>query len=428
MSLVVSQPVKLDPEEPLLSCDLQVDRPGAYAHNELVLSGWAVSPDGATGVIVDIDDRTLNASYGLDTPALAARMPEIPGAEHAGYFLRIDTSDWEPGPRQVTIATFDRKENAARIVGEVTIRPFEPPGATLEENLDRIAAGKVAMALDAPQLQGGDFELEGSVKIHGWAHAKDGIEAVLVTLDGCHQHEALRPISRPDLLGDYDREVALDSGFTSLLLDDECGPGSHSLTVVALGHNGEAIGVTCEFLKRPESPGAEARPTRREDLAKPRRRDPERGQNALEERALLAEASAAESRAEARLVHEHQRSFGRAWRQLEAKAQGFDTVQGELEQRTAEVEQVKDELQRCAVEADLARGELQRRAAQANQARGELSGVRRELEAVREGLNATREELAEQVALLDRLERSASWRITRPLRSVKRLFGRRPAV
>ena len=34
-------------------------------------------------------------------------MAGVPGASHAGYSLQLDTSDWDPGLRKVTVTAFD---------------------------------------------------------------------------------------------------------------------------------------------------------------------------------------------------------------------------------------------------------------------------------------------------------------------------------
>jgi hypothetical protein len=380
--------VSTEHEEPRLGCDLPLGRPGLIAHNELVLSGWATSPLGISGVAVQIGDRQWNASYGLDAPEAAHDAPPRP-AEAKGYELRVDTSSWTPGPCYVTIAAFDLEGGRSAIEGTVEIRPFEQPGRSPEENLARIEAGRVAMSLDAPRILDGAGEVEEPVEILGWAHAKGGIEAVVVTVDGCRQHEALRPVVRPDLMGDYGPEVAFDAGFVSRLHGSECEPGRHSVSVVALGENGEAVGVAGEVVCRPTPSDTEKAAVQvawRDDLEEPRRRestrDPERPETAWEDRALLAEADAAESRAEARLVFDHQRSFARTWRGLEAKARGFDALEAELWQARAELEQSREELEQRAVELE--------------RSRAELAGV----------------------------ERSLSWRLTAPLRAIKRFLAK----
>jgi hypothetical protein len=375
----------------------------------LVLSGWATSTRGIAGVAVQIDERQWNASYGLDTPELAGKPQSPSNTERAGYRLRIDTSAWAPGPYYVTVAAFDLDGGRSAIEGSVEIRPFEPPSRTPQENLARIEAGKVALSLDMPKILEGPHEVSEPVEILGWAHAEDGIEAVIVTIDGHHQHEALRPIARPDLLADYGPKVASDAGFVSRLHSSECGHGPHSLTVVALGQNGEAVGIAGEIVC-PESADAENTVVRvawQEGLEKPRRRDsvrdPQRAECAWEDRALLAEASAAEARAEARLIYMHQRGFASRWRKLEAKVRDYDTIRDQLAQRSAELEVVRAELKQSQAELDQRRAELGQRSSELEQTKAELGRTRAELEAVAQSL---------------------SWRLTAPLRAMKRVVSR----
>jgi SAM-dependent methyltransferase len=254
LDAVVQQP---NWEGPRLACDLSIDRPGAIVHNELVLSGWAVSPLGISGVVVQIDDRLLHASYGLETSWTAESMPEIPGADRAGYRLEIDTSTWAPGPREVTITAYDQEGSRGDIVGEVEVVPFQPPGYTKEANLAAIAAGGIALQLDAPSTAEPVPEIEGPVEIAGWAYAAEGVEAVLVTIDGRDRYEALRPIARPDLLDDYGEDVAATAGFVLRLHPRDCPPGGHRLSVVAIAGERRAVGVETDFVCLPEAPPTE---------------------------------------------------------------------------------------------------------------------------------------------------------------------------
>jgi len=79
--------------------------------------------------------------------------------------------------------------------------------------------------------------------------------------------------------GDYGAELASDSGFASVLSvlhETECAPGRHSLSVVALGRNGEATRIAGELLYLPQESAEEARVAPPEAQEKPRRRDPKR--------------------------------------------------------------------------------------------------------------------------------------------------------
>jgi SAM-dependent methyltransferase len=246
---------------PQLDCDLPLGRSGLVAHNELVLTGWAASHKGIAGVAVQIEDRQWNAGYGLDTPEVAARLPDFPKTDRAGYRLCIDTSDWEPGLHYVTVAAFDLEGDRSAIEGQVEVRPFELPGRTVEDDLAALVEGKIAMRLERPRLfEGVRDEVEGPIEISGWAHANGGIKTVMVTLDGRLQYEALRPIVRPELLAAYGADVAAEAGFTLRLDSTECTPGRHSLSVVAIGTGNDAVGVAGDLLCRPE-PVEEPAPT-----------------------------------------------------------------------------------------------------------------------------------------------------------------------
>jgi len=261
-------------------------------HNELVLSGWAVSPQGVSQVAVEIDGRVFNATYGLDTPWAEESMPDTYAARtQAGFHLSVDTSTWSSGRRELRIVAFDGEDRGGELVGEVDVRPFAPPKYTVEDNLAAIAAGDVVMWLESPVLVVGPCREEAPVELIGWAYARDGIEKVVATVDGRATYEALRPISRPYLLGDYGPEVAGKGGFVIHLDPAECPPGVHRVAVVAIGRNGQAVGVenelTCLPAEEEEPPPAageatpvgwsgrrKAPPRRRRDEA-PERYDPE---------------------------------------------------------------------------------------------------------------------------------------------------------
>lgn len=374
-----------------LHCDLPLGREGLVAHNELVLSGSASSPLGIAGVVVQVDERQWNAGYGLDDPAGDG---DADGPDRSGYSLRIDTSSWEPGPRHVTVAAFDRDGRRSAIEGVVEVRPFGPPRAVAPARLGSLAPGEIAIRIEQPRIEAGTCEVHGPLEISGWAHARDGVEAVLVTLDGDVQHEALSPIMRPDLLSECGAEVAAAAGFALRLDPTECPPGRHSLTVVALGSAGGAAGVEAGLLCQPATEPGEGdavvapaqggrRPGDGGSAARPEPDDPAAAEALMwQDRALLSEADAALSRAEAELAR------------------------------------------RCQ-EATLATGrELERGSAEADSLRAELSAARDEAAAAAEQLSAQGDELRRHAALIDEYEHSLSWRLTRPLRRAMRALRR----
>lgn len=308
-------------EGPSLACDLPLGRPGLTVHNQLLLSGWAVSPRGISGVAVQIGERQWNAGYGLDTPAIAQRWPDVPGGDRAGYELRIDTSEWEPGPHYVTVAAFDREGDRAAVEGSVRVLPFERAPATAAALRSVVASGGVALALDEPGGATGGDPLE----VTGWAHSSAGIEAIAVTVDDRHRHEALWPVDRPDLAGDYGDEVAVGAGFASRLDESLCPPGRHSLVVVAVARDGRAVGVEREIVVPGESAPSSA-------AATPGAPEPSSTPPATlrhwQDRALLAEADAAVSRTESEIAR--RREERTAWKLRQSERQ-LDELGAELD-------------------------------------------------------------------------------------------------
>jgi SAM-dependent methyltransferase len=242
---------------PRLSCDSPIERDDTFVHNELVLTGWALSPVGVSGVIVQIDDRLLHASYGLDTPWLAESLPDLEGSDRAGYRLQIDTSTWVPGRRRIIVTVYDQEGGRDDIAGEVEVVPYKTPKYTTEDRRAAIDAGEIAMWLERPAPTETGAELQVPVEIAGWAYARSGVEAILVTLDERIRHEALHPVFRPDLVDDHGEEVARRAGFLLQLHPRDCAPGWHHLSVVAVDGKGQAVGLETDFLCVPEPPPTE---------------------------------------------------------------------------------------------------------------------------------------------------------------------------
>ena len=231
--------------------------------------------------------------------------------------------------------------------GEAGDRPEMPPFRPLEEegSRDDLQRGRVALSLNEPRIGSGvACEVEGAMTVRGWAHARGGIESVHVLIDG-KRYEALRPVVRTDLLDYYGADAAREGGFVLRLHPTECPPGSHRLAVVAVGCEGDAVGVEGEIVCRPDPlesqapPGPVATVEWIEERMTPREnvggRDPSpsievpttpeavRRLHGLalmwESRALLAEADAAASRVEAGLASTQQETAIRMLREAEAR-------------------------------------------------------------------------------------------------------------
>jgi hypothetical protein len=320
-------------------------------------------------VAVQVEDRVWNASYGLDTPWLTRRVGGVPNVERAGYHLRIDTSGWSPGPHYVTVAAFDLEGGRSAIEGSVYVRPLEKSG-DVNDDVTGPSDNEVTICLDRPLIPGGICEVSGPPSVSGWAHAESGIEAVVVTLDHRVQHEALRPIARPELLDRHGPEIAAEAGFALRLHASECPPGRHTLEVAALARDGRAAGFECELICHDTSAPLDG--VRRADGSA----------RTLEDRMLLAEVDAAASRAETDLARRQRESTVRALRDTERALQAARAECEDLRRRSWTAEE--------------------------------------ELAEAGSSLATLREELERRSEAVKRLERSLSWRLTRPLRWLKR--------
>lgn len=232
----------------------------------------------------------------------------------------------------------------------------------IEGSLDDLERGKVAMSLNEPRLTDGTpCVVEGPLTVRGWAHAHGGIEAVLVFIDGVG-HEALRPIVRTDLMDYYGIDAAREGGFALRLHASECPPGLHGVVVVAIGREGDSVGVEGEIQCQPDRlqddapPGSVAAiewideratptPNQSPDIdpaasaEMPVSRETVRHLHGLalmwESRALIAEADAAASRVEAGLASTQQEATLRALRAAEARIRELEASGSRASRTTA---------------------------------------------------------------------------------------------
>lgn len=239
----------------------------------------------------------------------------------------------------------ESSENSRR-GGVPDFRLLEVEGS--RQDLDH---GLVAMSLNEPRLGGeqeGACVVEGALAVRGWAHARGGIAAVFVVIDG-RRYEALRPVVRTDLLDHYGPDTAREGGFALQLHPRECPPGTHALAVVAVGHEGDTVGVEGEIDCRPDPLASDTPPPpvatvdwieeRTIPRENPHGADPVlpttpasptelRRLHGLalmwESRALLAEADGAASRIEAGLASEQQTAAIRALREAEARVRELE--------------------------------------------------------------------------------------------------------
>jgi hypothetical protein len=317
------------PDPPLLGCDFPLAEPGTTVHNELILSGWAVSPVGIASLAVEVGDRRLQASYGLDTPWVAETMPEMPGADRAGFHLRLDTASWPAQPARVAIRATDTAGHGAELAGEVSFLPYEPLRYSVADNLATIAAGRPVMWIEWPRLA--DVLPTAScppLEVSGWAYSGAGIEAIEVTVDGRRAGRAVDSIVRPDLLADYGPEVAAAAGFSLRLEESALAEGVHRMAVVTIARDGRAVGIESNLTCGPiAAPGGSDPGPPQVDWMEARRapqrhsadRSPSDPASEWEERALRAEAEAAANRTEANLAQMRQKAALEMLREAEAR-------------------------------------------------------------------------------------------------------------
>ncbi len=215
-----------------------------YVHNELSVSGIALSPAGIVDVGVTVDGSTYSARRGIASPKLAQEHPSVPGADQAGFELTLETGDWERGARPVTVVAVDRDGGRAVDESELEVEPYGPPVADAEA-LEGLGA---SLQCGRP---GPDAEVSMPVRLAGRAYSRAGIERVLVFLDGRARFEALYGLNRPDVVRALGSEDAANSGFALTLDPLECAPGAHTVTLVAVQADGRGVGLQRSFRCQP---------------------------------------------------------------------------------------------------------------------------------------------------------------------------------
>ena len=201
-------------------------------HNELVLRGEVVGPAAIVQVSVEVDGRTYLAARGL---------PRSGQGSH-GWDLHLDTQGWAPGRRVIRVAARDATGAEVATEGEVDVRPYGPPEYSDAGHRAAIAAGRTSMWCETPWLDG-SAKLVAPFWIEGWAWCEAGVEEVTVYVDGIFWVRAQHGFARPQLRERLGESVAGGAGFAATIDPAECPPGWHTITVVATGADGPAVGM-----------------------------------------------------------------------------------------------------------------------------------------------------------------------------------------
>ncbi|MGH2674284.1 MAG: hypothetical protein ACRDKA_09275, partial [Actinomycetota bacterium] len=93
------------PTAPIL---IHLDSPESGAvlgRSPLIVSGWALDPDGPLVAVIVGIDRELWAGTrtGLRRPDVAAAHPGVPGAETAGWRAELDLGDWPRDTVEISV-------------------------------------------------------------------------------------------------------------------------------------------------------------------------------------------------------------------------------------------------------------------------------------------------------------------------------------
>jgi N-acetylmuramoyl-L-alanine amidase len=106
-------------EDAFGSIDLPVE--GGFFGGVVMVTGWALDPDGVTQVQVFVDGSFVgNATHGFSRPEVAADHPGLPQSASAGWSFPLDTRGLSDGHHQLQLVVVDPLGRST-VIGE---RPF----------------------------------------------------------------------------------------------------------------------------------------------------------------------------------------------------------------------------------------------------------------------------------------------------------------
>jgi len=185
---------------------------GAVISGPVTVRGWALSEYGIQDVAIYEDRNFLaNAKLGLSSPEAQQQQPGFSGSANAGW--RFDA---DPG-----IFTNGRHE--------LTIQARSKTGAVRELASLKVVIGGSLGVIDEPKA---GAQLAGAFRIGGWALSKQGVDQVMILVDGKFIANAHLGGERPDVQAVYPQ---LKDSFTSGWYFDAASsmftPGNHEITV-----------------------------------------------------------------------------------------------------------------------------------------------------------------------------------------------------
>lgn len=289
------------PEQPVIrpSPPLGVAHP--FAHNELRVRGTVDSASPVAELVVEVDADSFQAPV-----------------DNGGAFeLSLDTGAWTAGERELTLRASNEAGAEGVWRGSVEVLPYRRLAPTREATEEALRSGATAIWLEHPEGRT-TVAREGYFQVQGWAHSAAGLRGVVVTIDGGLRFEANHGLERSDLDGLVAGVDLSRSGFSVRIDARPLEPVRHTMTAVAIGADGAAVGLEWP-LDVVESGGVASQPPEprtpqalAETLAsgeEPGADDAEAWRRLAQqwrEQALWLEADAAASRAEKQdLVYAH---------------------------------------------------------------------------------------------------------------------------
>jgi SAM-dependent methyltransferase len=142
--------------------------------------------------------------------------------------------------------------------GGVPVPHFDP-APPLTELPQRAKDGELLLAWDRI---GAEAALVAPLTLNGWAFTKTGVAAVWAIVDQTNWVQGLHGIWRSDVMQVLADRDAGASAFRVLLTAEDCPPGTHEITVVALDATGRAVGITdsievCDYAAGPMPPNGD---------------------------------------------------------------------------------------------------------------------------------------------------------------------------
>jgi len=229
--------------DPQLGCDLPFDLHPVLAHNELLVSGWAVAAVGRiVAVELELAGRTLLASYGHPSPWLRDVFENVENTEFARYELRLDTSELTRGQHELRIRALSSNDRCVEMAGALECEPYRATPWRTSDQVAAIESGTPAVWCESPNLFG-EEEVYAPISLRGWAYAGSGIASVVAYVDR-QRHEAALGRARPDLRGRLGDAVADAGGFLVPLSGEAARSGRHEVTVIAYPNDGHPVGMS----------------------------------------------------------------------------------------------------------------------------------------------------------------------------------------